>query len=40
MEKDQSAENNGKKESGVFLWIFIGLNVAFALLFLIKFIWG
>jgi hypothetical protein len=40
MEKNQSEANNEKKGSGIFFWIFIGINVAFAILFAIKFIWG
>jgi hypothetical protein len=40
MEKDRSAQNNEKKGSGIFLWILIGINVALAVLFVIKFIWG
>jgi hypothetical protein len=39
METNKSAENNGKKGSGIIFWIFIGIDVAFAILFVIKFIW-
>jgi hypothetical protein len=40
--KDQAAGETAGEEkgSGIFLWVFIGLNVAFAILFIIKFFWG
>jgi hypothetical protein len=40
METNANAENNEKSGSGFFLWIFIGINVAFAVLVVIRFIWG
>jgi hypothetical protein len=36
----QGAAAGEEKGSGIFLWVFIGLNVAFAILFIIKFFWG
>jgi hypothetical protein len=36
-EKKEAAEEKG---SGMFLWIFIGINVLFAILFLVKFFWS
>lgn len=39
-DNEEKKENKEEKGSGIFLWIFIGINVLFALLFLIKvFLW-
>jgi hypothetical protein len=35
--KKEAAEEKG---SGIFLWIFLGINVLFAILFIIRFFWG
>jgi hypothetical protein len=40
MEKNHSGETQKGKGSGIYLWIFIGVNIAFAILAVIKFIWG
>jgi len=38
--KAQGGTAGEEKGSGIFLWVFIGINVAFAILFIIKFFWS
>ena len=40
MEMNQNTENMGKEGSGIFLWIFIGINIAFAIIVVIKIFLG
>jgi hypothetical protein len=40
MKKNQHTENTEDKGSGIFFWIFIGLNVVLAITAVIRFLLG